>query len=230
MDDRSEVRREIAPSGSIRFAINLGNSVLAQPSDKPPGAKGISVCLAKGIAEALDLPAIYKTYNSAGAVYAVADKDEWDVAFLAVDPKRAEVMTFTKPYIEIEATYLVRAGSDFRKAADLDRDGVTIAVGLNAAYDLYLSRTLHRATLVRETTGEAALALFYGGGTTAAAGIRQPLTAYAEAKPDLRVLEDSFDIVRQAICTPHGRPRAIAFIDAFLVDFRCSALTAMTAF
>ena len=108
----------------------------------------------------------------------------WDVAFLAIEPARAAEISFTAPYVIIEGTYLVPVGSPLRKIDDVDREGVRIAVGNKSAYDLYLTRTLKRAQLVRAPTSPAAIELFVKEKLEVAAGVKQPLVAVREDQPE----------------------------------------------
>lgn len=134
--------RPLATGGALRVAINLGNPVLARGD--AGGASGVSVWLAGQLAAALDLPMALHTYASAGAVVAAAAADAWDMAFLAIDPLRADRIVFSAPYVEIEGTCVVRVDSTLRAVADIDQPGLRIAVGEGAAYELFLRRTLRQ--------------------------------------------------------------------------------------
>ncbi|MBJ7514896.1 MAG: transporter substrate-binding domain-containing protein [Stenotrophomonas sp.] len=203
----------LAASGVLRVAINLGNPVLAQGDAAAP--RGVSVWLAGRLAMALGLPHVLHTYPSAGAVVDAVDADAWDLAFLAIDPLRADRIAFSAPYVEIEGTYLVREDSPARSVHDLDRHGVRIAVGDGAAYDLFLRRELREATLQRAPTSAAAIDLFHAQQLDAAAGVRQPLQAWAALHPGHRVLADRFTAIRQAVAVPCGRDaRAITLLHA----------------
>lgn len=183
----------------LRFAINLGNAVLASlTTDGQPA--GITVELAKNIARHLHRRPVFITYPAAGKVVEDAGKGIWDIAFLAIDPKREDVLRFTRPYITIKGTLLVHAQSDWHSVSEMDQAGIVINVGKNAAYDLWLSRELHHATLNRLTSSQAAIDAFLSGDGDMAAGIRQPLEKAAQANPGFRVLPDDFTEIQQAIC------------------------------
>jgi polar amino acid transport system substrate-binding protein len=128
----------------------------------------------------------------------------------------------------IEGTYLVPAGSPLREIADVDRPGVRIAVGPNSAYDLYLSRTLKHATIVRAATGggRAMIDLFLTQGLEAAAGVRQPLVEYAKSDPNVRVMDGRFMQIRQAMGVPHGRPAALRYLHGFIEEMKASGFVA----
>lgn len=185
----------------LRFAINLGNAVLAKtlPDGKPGG---ITVEIAGKIAAELGRTPQFVTYPAAGKVVDDAQNDVWDIAFLAVDPKREEVLRFTQPYITIQGTVLVKADSDWQSVEQMDKRGVVINVGKGAAYDLHLTRQLNHATLNRLSSSQEAIDAFLRGEGDMAAGIRQPLVRAAAENTGYRVLPDNFGQINQAICVP----------------------------
>jgi polar amino acid transport system substrate-binding protein len=224
--DSDDARRELAASGSIRAAINTGNPVLARRDPDGGDPTGVSVDIAREVGNRLGVPVRLVAYAAAGDVTDGVDRDEWDLAFLAIDPQRAQRIAFTQPYLEIEGTYVVRAASPFQSAADLDQAGVTIAVGANAAYDLFLSRTLQHATVVREKSSGDALARFDREAATASAGVRKALDAFARGRSDLRVLADRFMLIEQAMAVDKQKTRAAAYLREFIADAIASGVIA----
>lgn len=218
---------ELAPSGTLRAAINFGNQVMAQYGDSGQ-PKGITVALAHELAHCLGLPLELVPFASAGDVCVAATEDVWDIAFLAHDPKRAETIDFSRPYVVIEGSYLVATDSPYRCQADLDQAGVLIAVGKNAAYDLFLSRTLDQARLVRAETTPAAVDLFRVHKLDAAAGVRGPLLAYAATHPDVRVVEDNFMEIHQSLALPAGRSQGLYYLNAFISEMLDSGFVRST--
>ncbi|PHN26491.1 ABC transporter substrate-binding protein [Pseudomonas sp. ICMP 561] len=209
------VLADLAPDGVLRAAINFGNPVLAQQAaDGSP--QGVSVQLAKALAEELGVRLEMVTFDAAGKVFAALEQAAWSVAFLAIEPVRAEQIAFSDPYVAIEGTYLVAADSAFREVDDLDRSGLRLAVGKGAAYDLYLSRTLQHAELHRAETSAAAVDLFLKQGLDAAAGVRQPLEKFAAAHSGYRVLEGAFTSIRQAIAVPRQHVAGAEFVQRFI--------------
>jgi polar amino acid transport system substrate-binding protein len=150
----------------------------------------------------------------------------WDVAFLAIDPQRATQIDFTAPYVLIEGGYLVPNNSPFLMPRELDRAGVRIAVGQGAAYDLFLSRSLKDAQLVRAPTSAGAIELFVSEGLDAAAGVKQPLLAYARSHRNVRVLDGRFMAIEQAMALPAGRPLALQYLQAFIEQHKASGFVA----
>ena len=217
---------EIAPTGVLRVGINLGNPVIAQKGPDGGEPRGVGAALGRELARRLGLPVAFLTYETAGKLADAVKEGAWDVAFLAVDPVRATDIDFTAPYVHIEGTYLVREDAPFRSAADLDREGIRIAVGNKTAYDLYLTREIERATLERGPSSIAAIELFATQGLEAAAGVRQPLEKFAASHPGLRVLADGFMTIRQASGVPKGRPEAAACLRAFIEEAKRSGFVA----
>lgn len=206
---------DLAPQGVLRAAINYGNPVLAQKGqDGLP--KGVSVALAKALAEELGVPLEMVTFDAAGKVFAALEQDIWNIAFLAIEPVREQQIAFSEPYVIIEGTYLVAANSPFQRVQDLDKSGLRIAVGKGAAYDLFLSRTLHQAQLERAETSASAVDLYLEQQLDAAAGVRQPLEQVAAGNPAYRVLEDAFTSIRQAMAVPRQREAGAAYVRDFV--------------
>lgn len=209
------VLEDLAPNGVLRAAINFGNPVLAQQG--PDGSpQGVSVALAKALAQELGAQLEMVTFDAAGKVFAALDQDVWDVAFLAIEPVREEQIAFSEPYVIIEGTYLVAADSGYQHVQDLDQPGLKLAVGQGAAYDLFLSRTLEHAQLERAATSAAAVDLYIEKSLDAAAGVRQPLEKVAANNPAYRVLADAFTSIRQAMAVPRAHEAGAAYVRDFV--------------
>jgi polar amino acid transport system substrate-binding protein len=220
-------RKELAPTGKLRAAINFGNSVLAQ-RDASGQPKGITPDLTRELARRLGVPVEFVTYEAAGKVFDAAKTGAWDIAFVAIEPVRAAEIEFTAPYVLIEGTYMVPTDSPLKTIADVDRPGVRIAVGLKSAYDLYLTRTIKQATIVHAATGggQAMIDLFLKDKLEAAAGVRQPLVAYAKTNPGVRVMDGRFMEIQQAMGTPKGRTAGAGYLRAFVEDVKASGFVA----
>lgn len=214
--DLAAVRKDIAPHGALRVAINLGNPVLAKLDEKAAVFSGVSVALANALTDELEIPISLTAYDAAGKVFAALEEGAWDLAFLAIEPIRAEKISFSSPYVCIDGTYLVRTDSRFHRASALDVDTCSIAVGEGAAYDLFLSRTLKNAQLVRAATSAGAVDTFLELGLDAAAGVRQPLERFAQRTKGVRVLKDNFTEIRQAMAVPKGRTLAAEYVQHFI--------------
>jgi len=218
--------RQLAPHGKLRTAMNFGNPVLAQRDPVSGEPRGVSADLARGLAQRLGVTVEFHAFDTAGKVVETAQADVWDVAFLAIDPKRAESIAYTAPYVFIEGTYLVRGDSAFRSVKDLDAPGVQVAVGKGAAYDLFLTRTLKHAAIVRLPLSEDAMEQFADLGLDAAAGVRQPLQVYAKEHAGYRVLDDRFTVIEQAMGCPQGREAGSRLLEAYLEFAKRSGLVA----
>lgn len=211
----SSVLADLAPTGVLRAAINYGNPVLAQ-RDMSGTPAGVSTQLAKALADELNVAIEFVTFDAAGKVFAALTESIWDLAFLAIEPVRSAEIEFSHPYVIIEGTYLVRDASAYQAVAELDHLGARLAVGKGAAYDLYLSRTLTAAGLIRAPTSAAAVEWFVEQGLEAAAGVRQPLEDFAAKNEGFRILPDSFTEIRQAMAIPKGRTAGAEYVRAFL--------------
>jgi polar amino acid transport system substrate-binding protein len=221
------VVKDIAPTGTLRAAINLGNMVLAQKDPATGEPRGITVDLARELARRLGLPLALVPFDAAGKVFDALKTGSWDIAFLAIEPVRAAEIAFTAPYVIIEGVYLVPTDSPLRAVADVDRDGVRIAVNKGSAYDLYLTRTLKHAKLVR---GESGVDLLVQDKLEAAAGVKQPLVEYAKTHPAVRVMDGRFMEIRQAMGTPklryEGRDAAPRYLHAFVEEMKATGFVA----
>lgn len=217
---------EVAPTGVLRIGINLGNPVIAQRAPAGGEPLGVGAALGRAFAKQLGLRYQFRTWETAGKMADAAQRDEWDIAFLAVDPARASDIDFTAPYVHIEGTCMVRQDSRAMSLADLDQPGNRIVVALKSAYDLFLSREVRQATLIREPDSDAAVDAFLSHQLEAVAGIRQPLEAAARAEPALRVLAQSFMTIRQAAGVPKGRTRAHRLLAQFIEDSKRDGLVA----
>jgi polar amino acid transport system substrate-binding protein len=204
--------KELAPSGRLKVAINLGNVVLAQPGGAR-GATGPSVDIAGELGRRLGVPVDLTIYHAAGDVVKRLSQDHWDIGFMAIDPKRAAEIAFTAPYVYIDGTYMVRTNSPYKSVADLDKPGKKIAVGKGAAYDLFLSRALKQATLVRADTSADAIVQFeHDPAIDTVAGVRQALEQAKKETSGYRVLPDAFDRIEQAVAVPRGRDQGTAWV------------------
>jgi polar amino acid transport system substrate-binding protein len=217
---------ELAPSGKLRAAINFGNIVLAQKDPAGGDPRGVSGELARELAKRLGVPVEYVTFDAAGKVFEALKAGAWDVAFLAIDPVRAAEIEFTGPYVVIEGAYVVPADSPLKTNEDVDREGVRVAVAHNSAYDLYLTRSLRHAKLVRESSGPQALEMFRKDRLEAAAGVKQPIVLFAKEHPDMRVIPGRFMVIEQAMGTPKGREAGVRYLRAFIEEMKASGFVA----
>lgn len=222
-----DVARDIAPSGRLRAAMNYGNPVLVQRGDGGV-PRGVSPDIARELARRLGVPLDFVPYDAAGKVTADATRGAWDLAFVARDPQRAKEIDFTPPYVVIEGAYMVRDDSPLKANEDVDRPGVRIAVSRGSAYDLFLSRALKNATLLRAPSPQASVELFVKERPEALAGVKQPLVAYAASHPGYRVLPGHFMVIEQAMAIPRGRPLAARYLSDFIDELKASGFIAQS--
>lgn len=221
-------RSELAPAGKLRAGINFQNVLLAGKDAASGEAHGVAVDMARELGRRLDVPVEIVAYETPGTMAAAVKTGAWDVAFFAVDPARAGEITFTAPYLEIEATYLVPPGSPLRTIEDVDREGVRIAVAAKSAYDLYLSRSLQHARLMRAPTIAAAFELFVADKLEALADLKPRLVTTAEKLPGSRILDGRFSATQQAVGTPKGRDAGAKYLREFVEDVKTTGLVAQT--
>jgi polar amino acid transport system substrate-binding protein len=217
---------DLAPSGRLRAAINFGNPVLAQKDPVTGEPRGVSAELARELAARLGVPVSFVAYETAGMVFDAVKSSAWDIAFLAIDPIRAAGIEFTAPYVIIEGTYAVPLHSLFQSAAEVDRKGVRIAVGRGAAYDLFLTRVLKNAELVRAASSQDAFEVFLADKLDAVGGVRQALVTFAASHPGVRVLPGRFMAIEQAMGMPKGREAGARYLRSFVEEMKASGFVA----
>ena len=218
------VRADLAPTGTLRAGINYGNFILATRDRGRGESRGVAIDLTHELGRRLGVPVELIAYDSVVVMVDAATTGTWDIAFLGIDPARAGDIGFTAAYLQIEATYLVPAGSALRAIADVDETGVRVAAPARANYELYLGRSLRRARLVRAQTADAAFALLAAGEVQALAGLRQGLIDLAPKLPGSRLLDGHFMAVQQAIGVPRGRTAGLAYLRGFVEDAKDSGL------
>jgi polar amino acid transport system substrate-binding protein len=220
------LKAELAPTGTLRSGINYNNPLLARRDAATGALSGIAVDLARELARRVALPVELVPYDAAGRMGDAAKTAAWDIAFLGIDPGRASYIDFTAPYIELEGTYLVPAGSPLRRVEDVDREGVRIVVTAGSAYDLFLTRELKRAQLVRTETTPESFDLMRTQKLDAVAAVRTALVAVAPGMPGSQVLSGRFMTIPQAAGIPRGRPAAARFVRQFIEEMKASGFVA----
>lgn len=224
-------RSELSTEGRLRVAINLGNPILASRGHHAGQPQGVSVDLAREAARRLGLPVEWVELPAAGRAVEAVRAGQVNLAFVAIDPVRGTDLDYTAPYVIIEGAYLVRADSPLTRTDEVDRPGTRVVVGRGSAYDLYLTRALQQAQLVRAPTSPAVVDQFLAEGQEVAAGVRQQLQADMErlaatGAPALRLLPGRFMVIEQAMALPKGRPAAQAWLKVFIEEMKASGFVA----
>lgn len=214
----TELRQAFAPTGVLRASINLGNPILAGRDAASGELHGVSVDLARALAQQLDLPLELLPFEKAMKSVEAVRAESADVGFFAVDPARSEGLRFTAPYVLIEGSYLVRGDSPLQDNAAVDRAGTRIAVGTGSAYDLFLTREIAKAQIERVASADAVRDALLAAQVDVAAGIRQLLEGWAQADASLRMLPGHFMVIQQAMGLPAGRGEAAAQVLADFVE------------
>ncbi|ARP96244.1 ABC transporter substrate-binding protein [Bordetella genomosp. 13] len=222
------IRTAFTPTGALRASINLGNPILAG-RDGAGEPAGVSVDLARAFAELIGAPLELVVFDSAGKSVEAVTSEQADIGFFAVDPVRGAGIAFTAPYVLIEGAYLVAQDSPLQSNEEVDRPGTRVAVGKGSAYDLYLTRELKHAEIVRAPTSPAVVDTWREQRLDVAAGVKQQLEADARRVGGVRLLPGRFMVIQQAMGCPRSRPAAAAqFLARFVEDRKADGFVAHT--
>ena len=220
------VKDELAPKGTLRLAVFTGNPVLGSRDKATGQVSGTTVTLGRALGESAGLPVTIQEYTAIAKLVEDAKTGAWDVAVIALDPGRRNIVDYAPPHIVVDLTYLVAPGSGIRSVADADQAGVRIAAARGAATTLILERTLKNATVVQADNEPSAFALIRNGSAQAYAQNRYMLLGLAESLPGARVVEDRFSAAEMAMALPKGRPAALAYVGAFVEQSKRSGAVA----
>jgi polar amino acid transport system substrate-binding protein len=222
----SAVRAELAPHGALRAGMNLGNNLFTGKNRDTGELLGVSVDLMRALAARLGVPLELVVHATPGDVADSATQGTWDVAILAIEPARAKTITFSPPITEIEAGYLVPRDSPLQSVAQVDAAGVRIAAPQRAGYELFLTRTIQHATLVRASSTPGAIELFLNGQADTLSGLKPNLLDLMAKQPGMRLLEGNFMVVNHGLGIPAGRPQAAAYVKAFVEEMNATGFIA----
>ena len=216
-----DVLKDLAPTGTLRASINLGNIVLANGTPENPG--GVTPELARELAKRLGVPSQLTCFDAAGKAFEALKAGQVDIVFLAIEPVRAAEIEFTAPYVIIEGVYAVPKESKLNSPADVDQPGIRIGVNKQSAYDLFLTRSLKNATLMRSDDGAEA---FLKEKYEAAGGVKQALQKFIAANPGVRLIDERFMEIRQAMGTAKGKTAGAAYLRSFIEEMKKSGFVA----
>jgi polar amino acid transport system substrate-binding protein len=220
------VLAELAPTGTLRAGINVGNFLLVTGKDSNGDPEGVSPAMAAEIARRLGVPLTLVSYPDPGELADAAARGEWDIGNIGAEPQRAQTIAFTAAYAEIQSTYLVPAGSPVTSVDEVDRSGIRIATKGRAAYGLWLENNLKHAELVRTSTIDESFDAFVEQGLDALAGLRPRLLSDVERLPGARILDGQFSAVQQAVGTPRANAAGAAWLSAVVEELKASGFVA----
>ena len=211
--------KTLAPEGTLRASINLGNPILAKRDLAMGQPVGVSIDLATAFAEDLNLQLELLVFDTAAQSVDAVKTERADIGFFAIDPLRGQDIAFTHAYVLIEGAYMVRADSTFTTNEQVDTAGTRVTVGKGSAYDLFLTRELKNAQIERAASSQAVVQIFIEQQHDVAAGVKQQLVADATRHANLRLLPGRFMVIEQAMGLPRSRGQAAAealsrFVDA----------------
>ena len=215
-------KAELAPTGSLRVAVFTGNPLIGSRNKKTGEVSGITVTLAKSLAERIGVAVLVIEYTAVSKVVEGASTGAWDIAVLGVDPARRNVIDYAPPHLTVDITYLVAPGSAIRSVADADRPGVRIAAARGGVPAIVLERMLGKATLVVAENEPAAFDMLRAGKVQAIAQNRSLLLDLTESLPQARVLDDRLLAAELAIALPKARPAALAYVSQFVEQAKAS--------
>ena len=210
------VRRDLAPQGEMRVAINVGNTAVVVHNSATDEMRGVAIDLSRSLAEESGLPVKFVIFRSAGQVVDAAAHDAWDVAFLAIDPQRLSQLSFTPPYMQIEGRFMVRTDSPVRHPDELDAPGSRIGVTAGSAYDLFLTRELKFARLERYATSADSFRAFMTQAMDGAAGVAAVLRSFVSQNAGTRILDPAFMTIDQGLAIPIKRAAGAKFLADFM--------------
>ena len=218
------VVKDLAPTGTLRVGVNLSNFLLVTGMAGNGDPVGVSPDMGAEIARRLGVPVKYVSYKTPGELADAAEANQWDIGNIGAEPVRAEKITFTSAYVEIQSTYLVPAGSPLKTIADVDKPGIRIAVTARTAYGLWLDRNIKHATLVHTDTLDNSFDKFRADKLEALAGLKPKLLTEVTKLPGARILDGQFSAVQQAIGTPRKNAAGAAYLQAFVEEVKASGL------
>ncbi len=220
------IKSQLAPHGVLRAAINMGNFLLVTGKAANGDPDGVSPDMARAIAARLGVPVAFVPYAKPADLADAAGSDTWDIGNIGAEPQRAQKIAFSAAYAEIEATYLVPAGSSIQSIADVDKKGNRISVSKGSAYELWLERNIHNAELIRAAGGPQAFDAFVNEKMDALASLRPALLNDVQKLPGSRILDGQFASVQQAVGCNKAATEAAAFLAAFVEEAKASGLVA----
>jgi polar amino acid transport system substrate-binding protein len=227
MNVSAEIVKAFAPTGKLRASINLGNPILANKDSTTGLPVGVSIDLAHHLAKLLGLEIELVVFDTAGKSVEAVTQENADIGFFAIDPLRGQGISFTSAYVLIEGCYVVRETSAMQSNDDVDVIGNRVTVGKGSAYDLYLSRELKHAQIVRAATSPAVIDEFVNQGLEVAAGVKQQLESDMNRFPGLRLLPGRFMVIQQAMGLPKSRGSAAAnYLRSYVEQMKASGFVA----
>jgi len=225
----STTLKSFAPNGTLRVGINLGNPVLASEDTVTKKLSGVTIDIANEISKGINLPVQLIPFKSAAATVDSIKNGDLDLVFVAIDPVRGADISYTPAYIQIEGAYMVKASSPLKSNVGVDIAGTEIVVGKGSAYDLYLTREIKSATLLRAANSQAVVDDFMSGKGNVAAGVKQQLESDAKRYEGLRMLPGRFMVINQAIGIPKARPdfeKTTAYLSGLITELKQSGFIA----
>jgi len=217
---------QLAPTGKLRAGMNLGNTLFTTRDPFTGELRGVAADLMHELASRLGVPLEFVVHATPGEVADAAGQGTWDIAVLAIEAARAQTIAFSAAMTEIEASYVVHQDSKLQSVEQVDTAGVRISAAEKAGYQLFLTRTLRKATVVLAKGFQGSIDLFNERQADALAGLKPALLDAMDSIPDGRMIEGLFMTVNHGMCTPRDRPVATEYVRAFVMEMNASGFVA----
>jgi len=212
----------LAPKGVLRAAYLSGNPAQAVRDPATGNVRGVAIDLTRELGRQLGVEVVLNGVQSPQNVIDAVQNGQADIGFVAYNPERAGPVEFSKPYMLVQQTFLVRADSPIRSVKDIDRSNQKLGAGRGDSIALYLARTLKQAQLVEVTETPAdAVKTLLAGKLDAFGANRQRLTDLMQGVSGLRLLPDDLYGVEQTIIAPRN-PNAVQLVNQFVDEVRKS--------
>jgi len=218
--DINDIRSVLAPTGTLRAGINMSNFLLVSATDADGKPDGLSPQLARAMGKALGVEVELVLFDSPGVLADAVDDNLWDVANIAFEPERAARISFSQPYILIDANFQVRAGSALRENQQMNSADVTIILYDRSAYDLWLKENFTKAQYLRVASIQESHDRFYAGEADVLASLKPKLIA--DNAEGYQIIETPFTAINQSVGISKHREQALPFVNSFLDDMLAS--------
>ena len=206
----------IAPKNVLRIGINMSNFLLVSKESTFLKPEGLSPEIGKLLARELGVNYEFVTFKNPGALADAVDCDKWDVGNFAFEKKRAEIIDFSNPYVNIDANFLLRKNSEINRNNDVDNENNKIAVVDRSAYDLWLSDNFKKAKIIRAKTISETHNLFYNKDVNILAGLKPKLLEELNKNDQFKLIDKPFTFIRQSIGVKKGNSKAMDFVNNFV--------------
>ena len=211
--------KTLLPKGILRAGINMSNFLLVTGKKADGSPDGVSPDLVKQIA--LDLKVNYELipFDRPGELADAVNDDIWDIGNIAYEPERANTISFTNPYVLIDANFLIRKNSELKTNKDIDKTGVSIVVAERSAYDLWLTDNLTNAKIIRVSSIQESHDVFNSNKVDVLAGLKPKLLDEVSFNNSCMIINEPFTFVKQSVGFKKGETEVIDFLNNLILKY-----------